>query len=95
MGIDQPRVLLTHSRDLPIKHREVLDVLRDHCSSLGRGRLKQVCIGQPSEIIALRYGDSVDSATPQRFGYRQGVHLVEKELHSDRSRRSFSHMASS
>lgn len=78
-----------------MKYREVLDVLRHHCSSLGSGRLKQVCVGQPSEIFALCDGTDVDVAAPQCFGYRRGVHLIEKELHPDSSRRSFSHMASS
>ena len=59
-----------------MKHREVFDVLRDHCSSLGGGRVKQVYIGQPSEIITFCDCNGVDRATPQRFGYRWGVHLV-------------------
>ena len=62
---------------MPMKHCEVFDVFRDHCSSLDCRRVKQIYIRQPSEIIALRYDDGVDPANPQCFCYRRGVHLIE------------------
>ena len=95
MGEDQPRVPLPGSRDVLVQRGEVLDVLGDHCSLIGRRGAQQILVGHSDELCTPLDGDGVVSPVSQPGRDPRGVHLVEEEPHPDSSLRSFSQVANS
>ena len=78
-----------------MEHREVLHILSDDRSTIGRRGPKQLLVRQPDEVCAFLDGDDVVSSAPQIGRDARGVHLVEEQLHPDSSLRSFSQAANS
>ena len=88
-------VSLPSGRDASVEHREVLHILGDYRSAIGRRCPKQILVRQPDEVGTILDSDSVVSSAPQMGRDTRGVHLVEEELHPDSSLRSFSQAANS
>ena len=95
MGEDHSRVASPLGGAAPVQHGEVLDVLGDDGSAVGRRGPEQAGVGQPDQVGALLDGDGVVAAVAQSGRDGGGVHLVEEEPHSASSLRSFSQAADS
>ena len=91
----QPRVSLPGGQDVPVEPREVMHILSDDRSAFGCRSLEQILVRQPDEVSALLDGGGVVTPVTQQGRDGGAVHLVEEELHPDRSLRSFSQVASS
>ena len=95
IGEDQRGVSLPGGQDVPVEPREVIHILSDNRSAFGCRSLEQILVRQPDEVSALLDGGGVVTPVTQQGRYGEAMHLVEEELHPDRSLRSFSQAASS
>ena len=55
-------------------------VLSEQAKAAGDGRAKYLCIGSAAKSN-IRDSCRVDPASPERFGHRGWVHLVDEDLH--------------